>query len=235
MKSALLTVLTVVGMTLASGSAQAFGHRGGCGSSCAPACAPACAPVCAPQVTWVEKTVTCYRPVVREKQVTVQCNRIVTREVVTPVTRTVMVPEMKTEQRTIWVCHLVPKQVEREITCVKYMPCATPAPACGGCGGCGAGCGTGCNICQTMVPVTTTQKIVCTIMENQPIEQKITVPVCTYKAVQETVQCRQLVCETVPENVVRTVRYCELEAYQTTVRVPVCTPAPACNTCASCN
>src|SRR5438046_253033 len=98
MRSTLLVAVGVMGVALAPTSAQAFGHRGDCG---APACTTSCAPP--PQIQWVEKTVTCYRPVMRERQVAVTVNRVVPREVIVPVTRTVMVPETRHVQKTIAV------------------------------------------------------------------------------------------------------------------------------------
>jgi hypothetical protein len=212
MKSLFAAVLATVGLVVASSSASAFGHRRDhcCSDSCAPA-PVCCAPAPAPQITWVDKTVTCYRPVMREKQIECVVNRVVPREVVTPLTRTCMVPETRMVEKTITVCKMVPREVVKQVpVCVMVStPCVDPC--------------TGCtyNVCK---PQTVMKEVRCCVMERVAEQRTITVPVCTYKPVTETVQCKRIVCDVIPEKQVRTVRYCEMEAYQKTVKVPVCQP-----------
>src|SRR5689334_10757790 len=101
MRSVVVATLACAALFAFSKLAWAFVHRCGC-DDCAPTCAPACAP--APQIQWVDKVVTCYRPVMKEKQIECTIARAVPREVVTPLTRTYMVAETKMVEKTIAVC-----------------------------------------------------------------------------------------------------------------------------------
>lgn len=212
MRSVLAATLACTVLMLISSPAEAFGHRRGCADDCAPACAPVCAP--APQIQWVDKVVTCYRPVMREKQLECVVNKVVPREVITPLTRTYMVPETKMVEKTIAVCKLVPREVVKDVAVCVMVPTTCVDP----CSGCSY------TVCK---PTTVIKQVRCCVLDKVIEQKQVTVPVCTYKPVQETVQCKRIVCDVVPEKVVRTVRYCELEAYQTTVKVAVCVaPAP---------
>lgn len=93
-------------------TASAFGGlRRSCGGCEVAACAPAAAP--APvEVKYEERTVTRYRPVTKEKEVTCVVNRMVPREVV----RTVMVPYSVKEKRVVTVCVPVWREVEHRYT-----------------------------------------------------------------------------------------------------------------------
>jgi hypothetical protein len=201
MKTVLVAAGALVGLVVTAGGVQGFGHKAGCGDCCAP--------VCAPQIKWVEKKVTCYRTVMREKQVTCTINRFCMRPEMTQVTRTIMVPEMKCVTKTVMICNLVPRTVEREVPCTVMVP-YTAVDKCTGCEY------TACK------PQVVMRKVCCVVLENHPIQKQVTVPVCTYRPVQETVPCCRMVCETRPETVTQTVRYCELVPYQAVVLVPVC-------------
>jgi hypothetical protein len=150
----------------------------------------------------------------REKQIEVTVCRAVPREVVVPITRTIMVPEMKQVERTICVCKLVPREVVRQVpVCVMVpTPCTDPC--------------TGCTV-TVCKPQTVLKEVRCCVLERVMEQRQVCVNVCTYRPVCETVQCRRIVCDMVPEKCMRTIRYCEMEAFQTTVKVPVCVaPAP---------
>lgn len=210
-----LTALALVGLTLRAPSTHGFG----CG-------APACAPACAPTVQYVEKTITVCRPVWQERDVPCTVNRVVSRVEVVPVRSVVMVPEFKTETRTIFVSRPVCKPVERVVYSVHYMPCQTACAS-----GCASGCGTGCHsdVCDRRVPVVTSHKVTSMVTEWAAEARQVTVPVCTFRAEERVTQTQRVVCQVVPETVVRKERYCVMVPQQVTVRVPVCVPAP-CNT-----
>jgi len=58
-------------------------------------------------------------------------------------------------------------------------------------------------------------------------EQEVVVNVVSYVSVPRSYKVKRLVCNTVAEQVVVSQGYCEMEAYQTTVRVPVPVPCGA--------
>jgi len=62
------------------------------------------------------------------------------------------------------------------------------------------------------------------------VTRTVCVLVCCNRFEARTVTCLQCVTENQPETVRHKERYCELVAYQTTVKVPVCTScaAPCC-------
>ena len=83
MKAVWTAAVSLVALTLATAPAHAFGHRRGrCATPCdwMAECAPAAyGPGMA--VSWVEQTVTAYRPEVRTRTVNRTIQRPVTREV----------------------------------------------------------------------------------------------------------------------------------------------------------
>ncbi|MCI0680564.1 MAG: hypothetical protein L0Y71_00550 [Gemmataceae bacterium] len=106
-------LVAILGLTaLAPSTASAFGGlRRSCGGCEVVACAPAPAP--APvEVKYEERTVTRYRPVTKEKEVTCFVNKMVPREVKC----TVMVPYTIKEKRTVTVCVPVFHDVECKYT-----------------------------------------------------------------------------------------------------------------------
>lgn len=167
---------------------------------------------CAPTtVAWVDKTVTCLKPEWRERDVTCVVNRVVTREVIVPVRQVVMVPEFKDVQKTIIVPKLVAREIERDvITCRMVSSCVTDP-----CTGCTT------TVCK---PELVTQRVRCTVMDCVPEQKTIVVRVCCPKPVEQTVQCRKLICELKPETVTRREAYCVLVPHEVTVKVPVCVP-----------
>jgi hypothetical protein len=145
----------------------------------------------------------------REKQVTCTVNRVIPHQECVPVTRTVMVPEVKCVTKTITVCKLVPRVVEKEVPCTIMVPC-TMVDKC-----------TGCEY-TTCKPQVVMKKVCGVVLDSIPCQKQVTVPVCTYHPVQQTVTCCRTVCEVRPETVTRTVCYCEMVPYEVCIRVPVC-------------
>src|SRR5262249_35211122 len=101
-----------------------------------------------------------------------------------------------------------PREIEKEVVCCHYEP--VQVTDC---------CGCPCTVCK---PVQEVKKVRCTICECVPVQKEFTVSVCHYRPEAKTFQSRHIVCDCVPEKVMKTVCYCEMEAYQTTVKVPVC-------------
>ena len=187
-------------------------HRD-CGG-CAPACAPA---PCQVQVTYVDKVVTCYRPKLVETEVKCIVNKVVCREVVEERKVCVNVPVWSERKCEVTVCRMVPEEVVRNVTCVKRVPVCVTDPC------------TGCTYTTYKCETVTQQvkQIVCKpVYEKKEVVQRV----CSFKQEERTVQCRRIVAECHPEEVTRKVCRCVMEAYQTTVKVPVCTvvPAPPC-------
>lgn len=235
MKKLLTLGLTAAMLASLAAPAHAFGGRR---KSCAPSCDTGCAP--AVQVSYVDKTVTAYKPEWKEKEVSYTVNKMVTREVVEKQKYMVQVPEYKDEKRTVTTYTMKPTVVERDVTTCRYVPVCDD--------GCNTGCDTGCGKrglfgrrggrgCGTpCVAVMETKKVSCTVMQCVPETKEVTVKVCTYKTEERTQEVKRIVCEWKPETVKAKQRYCEMVPYQTTVKVAVCTPvAASCGTVSSCH
>ena len=212
MKGYLAIGLALVTLALSAAPAEAFGlRRRGCNNCCAPCCTPCCSPctTCCAPVQYVDKTVTCYRPEWKERDVSCTVNRIVPREEVVPVSRTVMVPEWKDVKSTVTVMKQVPREVVQNVTCCRMVQTCVVDP----CTGCSRVC------CK---PESYTQQVKRMVMDCVPEQKDVTTKVCSYKPTVETIQCKRIVCETKPETVTRKERFCVMVAYQTTVKVPAC-------------
>jgi hypothetical protein len=233
MKKALLASLAVAGLMIAALPARADGllrrHHGH--EEC---CAP-CAPPCPPPM--VEKTVTCYRPEWRTREVPCTVNRIVSHKVVENRQCTVNVPVWTTQKRLVTEYVQRPKVIEKEVVVCCKVPVAPPPAPCGECGTCDDCCGRhhhrllhrgrdcGCpQPCPAPCYQTVQQvkKVCCTVMESCPVQREICCKVCTYR---QEVRCYQ-VCRTVsecrPETVVHKECYCVMVPYQKCIKVPAC-------------
>jgi hypothetical protein len=196
-----LAAIALVGAALALATPSA--------RACHPACcAPCVVPCC---VQFVEKTVTCYRPEWKTRDVVCTVMRPVPREVVEKYNCTVMVPEWKDEKRTIYICNYVPKEEVREVTCCRMVPVCVTDPC------------TGCTY-TSCKPECYTQKVKCCVLVPASEKRDVVVKVCTYRPEQRTVECRRVVCDYKPEQVTYKQCYCEMVPYQAKVMVPVCCP-----------
>jgi hypothetical protein len=203
--------LWIVGLTMVVGltgaSAQACGRRYSCA---APACETPCAPT---TVTWVDKEITCYKPVTETKDVPVTVTKWVPKEVTTTRKCTVYVPEYKDVAREITVCVPHTKWVEQTVTCTKLAPTCVVDPC------------TGCvhTYCQ---PVSYTQKVMSPVCEVTMEKKTITERVCNMKPEEKTYEVKTVICEAKTETVVTKQSFTRMEAYKTTIKVAVCVPAP---------
>jgi hypothetical protein len=167
-------------------------------------------------VTWVEKTVTCYKIEWRTKKEEFTVNQVTCKEVVTPVKRTCYEPVFGEQKVKRTVYSMVPRQTTRKVTTCKIVPVTCVDPC------------TGCTYTRcTSVPVTV--DVPCTVFDCVPSEKEFTVRTCSWKPVEQTIQVRHMVPEVKPVKVVRPVSYCVRVPYEVKVKVPVYTPcAPPC-------
>ncbi len=203
-------------------------HRGGCGGGCDNCCQTGCCqttccqPVCCqPQITWQERTITCYRPEWREREVSCTINRVVSHTVTEQRSCTVCVPTWHNEKRTITVCKCVPRQIQRQVCCTRMVPVCVTDP----CTGCSHTC------CK---PECYTQTITCTVMEQVPENREIQVPVCVMKQEQRPYTVQRCVFECKPEVVKHMERYCVSVPYQQKIKVAVCQPCCQSSCCGGC-
>jgi hypothetical protein len=230
MKKLFLAGLAAVALVLAASSARADGllRRHHCHEEC---CAP-CPPPCPPPM--VEKTITCYRPEWRVREVPCTVNRTVSRQVVETRQCTVNVPVWTTQKRIVTECVQRPRVIEKEVVVCCRVPVA-PAPApCGDCGTCDGGCGRHHHLgllhrrhdCGCPEPcyqtVQQVKKVCCTVMESCPVQREVCYKVCTYRSEVRTYQVCRTVCECRPETVVRKECYCVMVPYQKCIKVPAC-------------
>jgi hypothetical protein len=167
-------------------------------------------------------------------------------------TCTVMVPEYKNEQRTCTVYVPRPREVEREVVSCKMVP-VQMTDGCGGTYTCckpvqevqKVKCTiTECvpeqrqytvQVCvprteqrqytvQVCVPRAEQRQYTVQVCVPRAEQRQYTVQVCYPKPVQKNYQCRYTVYDCVQDKVKKMVPYCEMEAYQVTIKVPVCTP-----------
>jgi len=172
-------------------------------------------PCCEMAVTWVEKEVTCWKTVTKEREVKCVVNKMLTKEVETVHKCTVMVPEWKEEKRTCVEYRSVPKVVEKDVTCVRCVPVMVK-DSCGNC-------------CTSYKHETYVQKVKYTVCELVAEPKEYMVKVCSWKPEERTYKVKHLVCEWKPETVTCKQVYCEQVPYTTKVKVAVCTPVvPAC-------
>jgi hypothetical protein len=198
MKKLLVLVVALLGLAAVAVPAQAFG--------CKPSCAP---PPC--EVKYEDRVVTCYKPVMKEREVKCVTYRIVPREVVETRKCTVLVPEPKEETRKCVTFKMVPKEVEREIQCCHLVTECYTDPC------------TGC-VRTTCKPVWYTKKVTQVVCEAVPEEREYKVTVCHFRPEERTYTCKRIVCDYIPQEVVKKVCYCEMVPYQVTVKVAVCVP-----------
>src|SRR5262249_58485648 len=107
MKNFVALALMAVGVLASVNSADARGRRG---RNCCNDCCYSCCNTCCAPCQYEERVVTCFRPVMREKQVECMVNRLVPREVVTTHTCNVLVPEYSQEKRVCTVNTYQPRE-----------------------------------------------------------------------------------------------------------------------------
>jgi hypothetical protein len=215
--SFLIPVLSLFALVLTTHRAQAHGLRGGCRDGC-----DQCT------IVWVEKTVTCYKTVWKEKEIQCTANKLVPREIVANRQCEVCTPVWKDVKRTVTICNRVPKEVEREVVVCRKVPVA---PCCDDCDdGCGR-CRLFQRCRQDYEIVREVKKVKCTVWECVPVQKEITSKVCEWKREMKNIQTRCTVWECKPETVTRMVRYCVRVPYETTIKVPVRVPCSKVNCC----
>lgn len=170
-----------------------------------------CCPPPPPCITWVEKTVTCYKPTWKDRDVTCTIMKPVQHTEMVKQSCKVMVPVWSERTESCMVPTYVPRQVEREVVCCRMVPVCVTDPC------------TGCSY-MTCKPETYTRKEVCTVMDCVPVKKEYTVKVCNYKPETKTLEVPLVRCEWQPQTITYKERYCELVPVAMKVMVPVCCP-----------
>jgi hypothetical protein len=119
------------------------------------------------------------------------------------------------QEATVRVCHLEQRTHQVKSTVYECVPSQQEATV---------------KVCHM---TQQTRQVHSTVYECVPSQQEYSVRVCHYQQQQKTVPVTRLVCEWKPEVVTRTVSYCTMVPYTTTVRVPVYT-CGGCGGCGGC-
>jgi hypothetical protein len=197
------------------GGAAAQAEETPCEKHACPA-APAPCPPPPPQITWVEKTITMYRPELKSHDVKDTVDQLYLRPA--PCTEKYLVPELVPIPQTKKVCipKLVPHQVVREVCYTRTV--AETVIDCNGCA-------------RTLLKtVPDVKKVVQTIFDVEMIDQEV--PITTYgmKVEEKERAVATLIGEIRPMDIIRRSYSLELVPYQVKVKVPVCVETP--QTCA---
>jgi hypothetical protein len=164
-----------------------------------------------PCVTWVEKTVTCYKPTWQEREVTQTIMKPVHRTEMVKRSCTVMVPVWSERLESCLVPTFVPRQIEREVVCTRLVPVCISDPC------------TGCTY-TTCKPETYTRRELYTVMDCVPVRKDITVKVCNFKPETKTFEVPHVRTEWQPQTVTYKERFCALVPVEMKVTVLECCP-----------
>jgi len=159
----------------------------------------------------VEQTVTCFKPEMRDREVTFTVFRPIPREVQREYKTTVMVPVYRDEKQTRLVPSYVPREVEREVAYCQMVPTTCIDP----CTGCPV------TVCK---PQTVVQKYKMTVYDCVPKSVEVTVRVCSYKSEERTWRTKCFEYDFKEEKITRKQYYCVMVPYQSKVAVPVVCP-----------
>jgi hypothetical protein len=181
------------------------------------ACPVAPAPCSPPPITWVEKTITMYRPELKSHDVKDTVEQLHLHP--EPCMEKYLLPELVPIPQTKRECipRLVPHQVVNEV-CYTRTVAETVIDPCTGCAK---------TILKTVPAV---KKVVQTIFDVEMVEQEV--PITTYgiKVEEKERAVAHLIGEIKPLDIVRRSYSLELVPYQVKVKVPVCATTPP--TCA---
>lgn len=165
-------------------------------------------PCCNADICWVEKTITCYRPEVRCREVQCTVMKKVCREVVEMKKCIIPITYTEMQKRTVFVYGEVKEEVEREI----YVAVDCPT------------CEAGCGHCCKPNPASYKTTIKCLECKPRPQPVEITEPVCKVRTEEKLVPTKKLVVEEVPETIMKREFTCEMVRFELKVTVPVCVP-----------
>lgn len=206
MKKLILLSAAVVIVAWTATPAEAFGFRRS--RAC---CDPCVSPCPSYKIEYVDKKVTCYKPVWKEREVPFTYEMPVMKEVVKKVKQTCYEMVWRDEKKTVTCYTLEPKLVEREVTrCVRVSYCCVDPYT-----------GRSHTVRERQL---VTEKVKCTVYESVAHKKDIMVKVCDLKPVTREVEVRQRVCEYETIKGVRKERYCAMVPHEMTVRVAVCVP-----------
>lgn len=173
-------------------------------------------PGCDLQVGCVEKTVICYRPEMRCRQVPCVVEKKICREVCETQKVVVPIPYTEMQKREVFVYKVVPEEVTREVFVA--VECPT----------CESGCGCGHGHCCKPNPATYKKTIKCMECKEKADKVEISEPVCKVRTEEKLIQVKKTVVDVVQETVMKTEYYCEMVPFEVKVPVPVCAPPCGC-------
>jgi hypothetical protein len=124
---------------------------------------------------------------------------------------TVNRPRAVQEQVEVNVCKYVTQERPVEVMVCKHVTQSRPVEV---------------NVCKHVTEERPVEVRVCKyVTQQRPVEYQV----CKHVSKTEEVDVRYVHVDWKKETVMRTEHYCERVAYQTTVKVPVCVPAPVCD------
>jgi hypothetical protein len=171
-------------------------------------------PCCDVNVCCAEKTITCYRPEMRCREVQCTVMKKVCREVVEMKKVVIAIPYTEMQKRDVYVYREVPEEVEREI----YVAVECPT--------CETGCG--CGHCCKPNPANYKTTVKCCECKPKPFKVEICEPVCKVRTEEKLVPCKKVVVDEVAETITKKEYYCEMVPFTVKVPVPVCVPSCKC-------
>ncbi len=194
----------LVGLGLAVSPAHAAGLRGRC-RDCPP---PACPQF---EIKYVDKVVTCYKPVWKDVEVKVHIPKITCKEVMEKVKVTVCVPRWEDQKITMRYCRPICRETVADVRRCVSEPVAVIHPC------------TGCP-CVTYQLKWITEKVKVCVPDFQWESKEAIIKVCRIDRHDKIVDQKRIIRECSWETKTCMRRVCHQEPYQTTVRVPVCVP-----------
>jgi hypothetical protein len=163
-------------------------------------------PGCDLNVCCVEKTITCYRPEIRCREVPCTVTRPVCREVVEMKKTIIPHPYTETQKREVYVYREVPEEVTREI----YVAVECPT------------CNHGCDLCKPN-PANYKTTVKCIECKPKPFKIECTELVCKVRIEEVETPVKKTVVEQVSETILKKEYYCEMVPFEVKVTVPACT------------
>jgi hypothetical protein len=163
-------------------------------------------PCCNVNICCVQKTITCYRPEIRCREVQCTVMKKVCREEIEMKKCLIPIPYTEMQKRAVYVYREVPEEVEREI----YVAVDCPT------------CETGCGHCCKPNPANCKTTIKCVECKPRPVKVEITEPVCKVRTEEKLVPSKKLVVDEVAETITKKEFYSVMVPFEVKVTVPVC-------------
>jgi hypothetical protein len=168
-----------------------------------------------PAITWEEKTITCYKPVLKPRDVEFQITEPVLRPEI--IDKKILVPKLDWSEHKIPYCEpkLVPREGLRDVICWR-METQVVTDQCTGCTR---------TICK---PIREMKRVKVIVLDLVTEPKEMAVRTACLQTKEQTIQVRRFVLECKPVTVTRRVYDLELVPFEIKIRVPVCTFPPPC-------